>query len=62
MIQTGCATLIIGYMLYISFFDIGDLLGSKSENQGAGPTPTPRPPISSNRRPGASSRKIYLAR
>ena len=27
--QTGCAVLIIGYMLYISFFDIGDLLWQK---------------------------------
>jgi regulator of sigma E protease len=26
-VQTACATLIIGYMLYISFFDIGDLFG-----------------------------------
>jgi regulator of sigma E protease len=26
-VQTACATIIIGYMLYISFFDIGDLLG-----------------------------------
>jgi regulator of sigma E protease len=32
-IQTACATLIIGYMLYISFFDIGDLFGKNSERR-----------------------------
>ena len=26
-VQTGCAVLIIGYMAYVSFFDIGDLFG-----------------------------------
>ncbi len=31
-VQTACATLIIGYMLYISFFDIGDLF-----EKGGGP-------------------------
>lgn len=30
-VQTACATLIIGYMLYISFFDIGDWLGKNPE-------------------------------
>ena len=30
-VQTACATLIIGYMLYISFFDIGDWLGKNTE-------------------------------
>ncbi|HYJ05624.1 MAG TPA: RIP metalloprotease RseP [Chthoniobacterales bacterium] len=29
-VQTACATLIIGYMLYITFFDIGDLFGKDS--------------------------------
>jgi regulator of sigma E protease len=29
IIQTGCAVLIIGYICYISFFDVGDLLGEK---------------------------------
>ena len=28
-VQTACATLIIGYMLYISFFDLGDLFGKE---------------------------------
>jgi regulator of sigma E protease len=32
-VQTACATLIIGYMLYISFFDIGDLFGKNSERK-----------------------------
>jgi regulator of sigma E protease len=30
-IQTGCAALIIGYMVYISFFDFGDMFGQKRE-------------------------------
>ncbi|HEX8490312.1 MAG TPA: site-2 protease family protein, partial [Chthoniobacterales bacterium] len=34
-VQTACATLIIGYMLYISFFDIGDLLGRNSEQKSS---------------------------
>jgi regulator of sigma E protease len=32
-VQTVCATLIIGYMLYISFFDIGDLFGKSSDRK-----------------------------
>src|SRR3954462_8516485 len=48
-IQTACATLIIGYMLYISFFDIGDLFGKGESRKGpkkesvepAKPAPTP---------------------
>src|SRR6478672_3740536 len=32
-VQTACATLIIGYMLYISFFDIGDLFGKSSDRR-----------------------------
>jgi regulator of sigma E protease len=32
-VQTACATLIIGYMLYISFFDIGDLFGKNSDRR-----------------------------
>jgi regulator of sigma E protease len=30
-VQTACATLIIGYMLYITFFDIGDLFGNNDQ-------------------------------
>jgi len=37
-VQTGCAVVIIGYMLYVSFFDIGDLFGSRREkNEGPAP-------------------------
>jgi regulator of sigma E protease len=32
-VQTACATLIIGYMLYISFFDIGDLFGRNTDRK-----------------------------
>lgn len=32
-VQTACATLIIGYMLYITFFDVGDLFGKNSERK-----------------------------
>jgi regulator of sigma E protease len=38
-VQTACATLIIGYMLYISFFDIGDLFGKSSERKSPVKTP-----------------------
>ncbi|MBA2623218.1 MAG: RIP metalloprotease RseP [Chthoniobacterales bacterium] len=30
-VQTGCAVLIIGYMAYVSFFDLGDLFGRDPE-------------------------------
>jgi len=30
-VQTACAVLIIGYMAYVSFFDIGDLFGRSSD-------------------------------
>lgn len=44
IIQTGCAVLIIGYIAYISFFDVGDLLGEKRQKEDvpavqASPTP-----------------------
>ncbi|HEX4630895.1 MAG TPA: RIP metalloprotease RseP [Chthoniobacterales bacterium] len=38
-VQTACATLIIGYMLYISFFDIGDLFGKNSDRRSPVKTP-----------------------
>ncbi len=31
VVQTACAVLIIGYMAYVSFFDIGDLFGRDQE-------------------------------
>lgn len=32
-VQTACATIIIGYMLYITFFDLGDLLGKNGDQR-----------------------------
>ena len=32
-VQTACATIIIGYMLYVSFFDIGDLFGKNGDQK-----------------------------
>ncbi len=40
VVQTACAVLIIGYICYISFFDVGDWLGGKRE--AAPPNPTPK--------------------
>jgi regulator of sigma E protease len=48
-VQTACATVIIGYMIYISFFDIGDLFGRNSDRKApvkqpaaeAKPSPAP---------------------
>ena len=34
-VQTACATIIIGYMLYISFFDLGDLFGKNGDQNPA---------------------------
>ena len=39
-VQTGCAVIIIGYIAYVSFFDIGDLIGSRREAREARPTPS----------------------
>ncbi len=36
-VQTACAVLIIGYIAYVSFFDLGDLLGSKRDNRDSQP-------------------------
>jgi regulator of sigma E protease len=45
IVQTGCAVLIIGYIAYISFFDVGDWLGSKRTDDEPSPalqaSPTP---------------------
>ena len=32
-VQTGCAVVIIGYMVYVSFFDIGDFFGHKQDKE-----------------------------
>ncbi|MEP6811054.1 MAG: RIP metalloprotease RseP, partial [Chthoniobacterales bacterium] len=45
-VQTGCAVLIIGYMAYVSFFDIGDFLPrawSESKKPPAAASATPAP-------------------
>ena len=42
-IQTGCAVVIIGYICYVSFFDIGDFFGAKRDE--ALPKPTPAPAV-----------------
>ncbi len=44
IVQTGCALLIIGYIAYVSFFDVGDWLGEKRGEAPAAETqasPTP---------------------
>jgi regulator of sigma E protease len=44
IIQTGCAAVIIGYIAYVSFFDLGDLLGgSKQEKRAPQPAATATP-------------------
>ncbi|MDQ2919851.1 MAG: RIP metalloprotease RseP [Verrucomicrobiota bacterium] len=45
-VQTACAVLIIGYMAYVSFFDIGDLFGRDSDESKSSrnaPAATPKP-------------------
>ena len=32
-VQTGCALLIIGFMLYVTFYDTQDLFGGKDRNK-----------------------------
>ena len=60
IIQTGCAALIIGYIAYVSFFDLGDLLGSKSEKRGAEDSYGCAGALAPAVNRCASSRKIYL--
>ena len=45
IIQTACAALIIGYMLYVTFFDVQDLpfIRNRLEKIDARATPTPAP-------------------
>ena len=35
IVQTGCAALIIGFLVYVSFFDIGDFFGHRQEKNDA---------------------------
>ncbi|MBA3651779.1 MAG: PDZ domain-containing protein, partial [Chthoniobacterales bacterium] len=37
IVQTGCAVLIIGYIAYVSFFDVGDWLGEKRGDASRAP-------------------------
>ncbi len=39
-VQTGCAVMIIGYICYVSFFDIGDFFGSKGDPADATRAPS----------------------
>ena len=39
--QTACAVLIIGFMIYIAFFDVQDLFGSRREGPKFSAKPTP---------------------
>ncbi|MGI8889415.1 MAG: RIP metalloprotease RseP [Chthoniobacterales bacterium] len=40
IVQTGCAVLIIGYIAYVSFFDVGDWLGGNGkQNSDEAPAP-----------------------
>ncbi len=43
-VQTACAVIIIGYIAYVSFFDIGDLFGAKREAAPAKATPAAAKP------------------
>ncbi len=44
VIQTACFLLIAGYMLYVSFYDVGDLAsGRKGRRELEFPSPTPAP-------------------
>jgi len=40
-VQTACAVLIIGFMVYIAFFDVQDLFGSKRDTPKFLPKATP---------------------
>jgi len=43
VIQAGCALLIIGYICYISFFDVGDLFEKRAKETPAGASASPTP-------------------
>ncbi len=43
VVQTGCAVLIIGFMLYIAFFDVQDLFGTKQDKLRFEPRDNPVP-------------------
>jgi regulator of sigma E protease len=41
VVQTACAVLIIGFMIYIAFFDVQDLFGTRREGPKFSAKPTP---------------------
>ena len=41
VVQTACAVLVIGFMVYIAFFDVQDLFGSKRDRPKFLPKATP---------------------
>lgn len=48
VLQTACAVLLIGFMLYVTFFDVGDIVSQKDpskseEPAGASPSPAATP-------------------
>ena len=44
VVQTACFVVIAGYMLYVSFYDVGDLAGGRrTKSELEFPTPTPVP-------------------
>lgn len=42
-VQTGCAVLIISFLVYVSFFDIGDLFGRQKTSSPSAPSKTATP-------------------
>ena len=42
-LQTACVVLLFGFILYVSFFDIGDLIGGKKMPPAPAPTPAVQP-------------------
>jgi len=45
-VQTACAVLIIGFMLYVTFYDVGDIIGGRRADKAAEKenAPPPEPP------------------
>lgn len=43
-VQTACALLLIGFMLYVTFYDVGDLIAPSSPPPAAEASPSPTPP------------------
>ncbi len=47
IVQTACAMLLIGFMLYVTFFDVGDFFPSKADKDPPAATASPTPEASS---------------